>query len=311
MTSPLVTDNAARPSAQPAVSVLIPFLRDDPTALLGLLDEEAGALGGAVEVVLLDDGTGDAGLTSRLQAVVQRLALPVRLITLARNEGRSKGRNRLAAAARGGSLLVLDSDMRPDHRRFLWTWADLVAREDPSVAFGGFSLLQAPTDARFAVHRAMASRGECVPYRERARTPEKYVYTSNLLVRRDVFEAEAFDAEFTGWGWEDVEWAMRVSRRFTVVHVDNPATHMGLDTVEALAGKYEQSAGNFARVVARHPDIVGTYPSYKAARFLKRIPALDALRPWIRRAAVAGWMPTRARAFSLRLYRAALYAEAV
>ncbi|ADL01774.1 glycosyltransferase family 2 protein [Brevundimonas subvibrioides] len=307
----VLTDNARRQAARPAVSVLIPFLRDDPTELLGLLDEEAGALDGAVEIVLLDDGTGDAELTARLQAVVHAMSLPVRLISLTVNEGRSQGRNRLAASARGGSLLFLDSDMRPDHRRFLWTWADLVAREDPAVAFGGFSLLQAPTDARFSVHRAMATRSDCVPYGERARTPEKYVYTSNLLVRRDVFEAEAFDPAFTGWGWEDVEWAMRVSRRFTVVHVDNPATHMGLDTVEALAGKYEQSAGNFARVVARHPDIVGTYPSFKAARLLKRVPALSRVRPWIKQAAVAGWMPTGARAFSLRLYRAALYAEAV
>lgn len=311
MSRPILTDNARRRAAKPALSVLIPFLRDDPGELMGLLDEEAAALGGAVEVVLLDDGTGDTALTERLQAQVRRMALPSRLISLSRNEGRSKGRNRLAAAARGGSLLFLDSDMRPDHRRFLQTWADLVAREDPAVAFGGFSLLQAPTDARFSVHRAMATRSECVPYGERARTPEKYVYTSNLLVRRDVFETEAFDAEFTGWGWEDVEWAMRVSRRFRVVHVDNPATHMGLDTVEQLAGKYEQSAGNFARVVARHPEIVGGYPSYKAARLLKRVPGLDRLRPWIKRVALADWAPTATRAFSLRLYRAALYAEAV
>ncbi|AQR62127.1 glycosyl transferase [Brevundimonas sp. LM2] len=311
MILPLVTDNASRASATPAVSVLIPFLRDDPTDLLGLLDAEAGALGGSVEIVLLDDGTGDTVLTERLQATIRAMALPVRLITLTMNEGRSKGRNRLAKAARGGSLLFLDSDMRPDHGRFLSTWADLVARENPAVAFGGFSLLQAPTDARFAVHRAMAARSECVPYQERAKTPEKYVYTSNLLVRRDVFETEAFDAEFTGWGWEDVEWAMRVARRFAVVHVDNPATHMGLDTVEALAGKYEQSAVNFARVVARHPDIVSGYPSYKAAKLLKRVPALASVRPWIRRAAVAGWLPSGARAFSLRLYRAALYAETV
>ena len=27
---------------------------------------------------------------------------------------------------------------------------------------------------------------------------------------------KAFAADFTGWGWEDVEWAMRVSRRFAV-----------------------------------------------------------------------------------------------
>lgn len=306
-----MTDSRAWKTAKPAVSVLIPFLRDDPAELLNLLDEEAASVGGAVEIVVLDDGTRDAALTARLAGQIKAMALPVRLITLTANEGRSVGRNRLASAARGGSLLFLDSDMRPDHRRFLHDWADLAAREDPAVAFGGFSLLQAPTDARFAVHRAMAAKSECVPWMERARQPEKYVYTSNLLVRRDVFEAEAFDPGFTGWGWEDVEWAMRVSRRFRVVHLDNAATHMGLDTVASLAGKYEQSAPNFARMAERHPAIVAAYPSYKAARLLKRLPGLPGLRRMMRRGAETGWLPVAARAFSLRLYRAALYADAV
>ena len=306
-----MTDSPAWKTAKPAVSVLIPFLRDDPSELLNLLDEEAASVGGAVEIVVLDDGTRDAALTARLTHQIRTMVLPVRLITLTANEGRSIGRNRLASAARGGSLLFLDSDMRPDHRRFLRDWADLAAREDPAVAFGGFSLLQAPTDARFAVHRAIAAKSECVPWMERARQPEKYVYTSNLLVRRDVFEAEGFDPGFTGWGWEDVEWAMRVSRRFRVVHLDNTATHMGLDTVTALAGKYEQSAPNFARMAERHPAIVATYPSYRAARLLKRLPGLTALRQVMRRGADTGWLPVAARAFSLRLYRAALYADAV
>jgi hypothetical protein len=285
-----MTDSPAWKTAKPAVSVLIPFLRDDPAELLNLLDEEAASVGGAVEIVVLDDGTRDAALTARLAGQIKAMALPVRLITLTVNEGRSIGRN---------------------HRRFLRDWADLAAREDPAVAFGGFSLLQAPTDARFAVHRAMAAKSECVPWMERARQPEKYVYTSNLLVRRDVFEAEAFDPGFTGWGWEDVEWAMRVSRRFRVVHLDNAATHMGLDTVASLAGKYEQSAPNFARMAERHPAIVATYPSYRAARLLKRLPGLPGLRRMMRRGAETGWLPVAARAFSLRLYRAALYADAV
>ncbi|MDQ3126040.1 MAG: glycosyltransferase [Pseudomonadota bacterium] len=306
-----MTESPAWKAAKPAVSVLIPFLRDDPAELLTLLDEEAGSVGGAVEIVLLDDGTRDAALTARLAGQIKAMALPVRLITLPVNEGRSIGRNRLASAARGGSLLFLDSDMRPDDRRFLRDWADLAAREDPAVAFGGFSLLQAPTDARFAVHRAMAAKSECVPYTERAKQPEKYVYTSNLLVRRDVFESEAFDPGFTGWGWEDVEWAMRVSRRFRVVHLDNAATHMGLDTVAALAGKYEQSAPNFGRMARRHPEIVAAYPSYRAARLLKRLPGLPGLRRMMRRGADTTWLPVGARAFSLRLYRAALYADAV
>ena len=309
--NPLVSDNATWASADPVLSVLMPFLRDDPRDLLQLLDREATSVGGAVEIVILDDGTNDRALTADLIAVVERMALPVRLMTLVRNEGRSIGRNRLAEAARGGSLLFLDSDMRPDRTDFIKTWVDLVKTEDPAVAFGGFSLLQASTEPKYAVHRAMATQSECLSCDERSKTPEKYVYTSNLLVRRDVFEAEAFDRAFSGWGWEDVEWAMRVSRRYPVIHVGNAATHMGLDTTAQLAGKYEQSADNFARVVSKHPDIIAGYPSFKVAKLLKRMPMLKTVRPLMKQAALADWLPVRARAFSLRLYRAALYAEAV
>lgn len=304
-------DSPAWAEARPTVSVLMPFLRDDPADLLALLDREAEALAGAVEIVVLDDGTADTALTERLRTQVAALALPVRLITLSVNEGRSNGRNRLAHTARGDFLLFLDSDMRPDDDRFLQTWAALARDARPAVVFGGFSLLQAPTDARFAVHRAMATRSECLDAATRSLAPEKYVYTSNLLVRRDVFDQEAFDPAFTGWGWEDVEWAMRVSRRHPIRHIDNPATHMGLDTVQALAGKYEQSAANFARVVARHPDIVTAYPSFRAAKALKRVPGLSWVRRAARTAATVSLLPTPARAFALRLYRASLYADVV
>jgi glycosyltransferase involved in cell wall biosynthesis len=306
-----VHDNAAWRSTAPALSVLIPFLRDDPEALVALLDREAVALDGAAELILLDDGTNDAALTARLITRIDAAALPIRLISLSANEGRSIGRNRLATSARGSSLLFLDSDMRPDHDRFLKTWADLASAGQTAVAFGGFSLLQAPDDARFAVHRSMAIKSDCLAHDQRALQPEKHVFTSNLLVRRDVFEAEAFDPGFTGWGWEDVEWAMRVSRRFKVEHIDNPATHMGLDTVESLAAKYEQSAPNFARVVARHPDFVAAYPSYRVARRLQAVPGLKAIRPLFKQAARLPLLPVALRAFSLRLYRVALYAEAI
>ncbi|MFE9083648.1 glycosyltransferase family 2 protein [Brevundimonas sp. NPDC003935] len=306
-----VHDNLAWFSARPALSVLIPFLRDDPETLIELLDREASRLNGAAELVLLDDGTNDLDLTRRLIARIEASTLPIRLISLSENEGRSVGRNRLAASARGSSLLFLDGDMRPDDDRFLTTWADLAATRDTAVAFGGFSLLQAPDDARFAVHRSMAARSDCTPREQRALQPEKHVFTSNLLVRRDVFETEAFDTGFSGWGWEDVEWAMRVSRRFKVEHIDNPATHMGLDTVDSLAAKYEQSAPNFARVVARHPDFVAAYPSYRVARRLQAVPGLKAIRPLFKQAARLPILPVALRAFSLRLYRVALYAEAI
>lgn len=300
-------DNAAWAGAAPRLSVLIPFKGDDPCRLIAALGREAVR----AEIVVLDDGSADPALSARVRDALSAVGLPGRVVTLACNEGRSKGRNRLVAHARAGHFLFLDSDMLPDSPDFLQVWLDLAARQDAAVAFGGFSLKQAPPLREHALHRAMATHSDCLDAARRALAPEKHVFTSNLLVRRDVFEAEAFDEGFAGWGWEDVEWGMRVARRWPIQHLDNPATHLGLDTARTIAAKYEQSAANFARVIAAHPEVVSTYPSYRAARVLKRAPLRGLWRPALKAFALAEAAPLASRAFAMRLYRAALYAEAV
>lgn len=302
-----VLDNARWTQARPRLSVLIPFKGDDPCRLLAALGRETCS----AEIVLLDDGSNDEALAARVKAQVLALPLPARLVRLARNEGRAKGRNRLVSHARAASLLFLDSDMLPDHPGFLATWLTLVEAEDPPVAFGGFSLEQVEPRRDQALHRAMASHADCLPAALRRQSPEKHLFTSNLLVRRDVFEAEAFDEGFTGWGWEDVEWGMRVARRWPILHLDNTATHLGLDTAPVIAAKFEQSAANFARVVAAHRQVVSAYPSYRVARMLKRAPLRGLWRPLLKAYALIEGAPLKTRAFAMRLYRAALYAEAV
>ncbi len=299
-------DNGLWLEARPALSILVPFKGDDPTPLLAALGREACD----AELVILDDGSGDPALAARVQAAITHLPLPARFASLTTNEGRAKGRNRLVAHARGRHLLFLDSDMLPDSPQFIGNWLDLIARQDPAVAFGGFSLDQAPPQPAHDLHRAMAGHSDCLPALERAKTPEK-IFTSNLLVRADVFAAEAFDETFTGWGWEDVEWGMRVAQRWPILHIENTATHLGLDSAATLADKYEQSVGNFSKVVASHHAAISRYPSYKVARALKRAPLRRIWRPLLKAYAVAQGPPIKSRAFALRLYRAALYADAV
>jgi hypothetical protein len=143
--------------------------------------------------------------------------------------------------------------MLPDPPDFLSRWAALAEGENSPVAFGGFTLDQTPLRPEHAVHRAMALKGDCTAAPERAREPEKHVFTSNLLVRRDVFEAIDFDEGFTGWGWEDVEWAMRVGQLYPILHIDNSASHLGLDTAPDR-GRQVRAVGRQLRPGGRHPS---------------------------------------------------------
>ncbi|MFP1131668.1 glycosyltransferase family 2 protein [Asticcacaulis sp. W401b] len=305
MSATVVTNAAYEAAPPPRLAVLIPFYKESPATLLRALTPTPG-----VEIVLLDDGSGQLELTQEVMSTIDEITLPVTFLSLTHNEGRARGRNRLTQAARGDYFLCLDSDMLPDAPDFLTRWLE-VMEDRPAVVFGGFSLLQAPTDKRFAIHRLMAAKSDCLDAATRALMPEKYVFTSNLLIRRDVFAAQDFDNRFTGWGWEDVEWAMRVAQQFGVQHIDNPATHLGLDTADTLMRKYEQSVGNFARVIDKHPQVVATYASYRAARLIRKLPLRGALRATLRRVIRNEALPLKARAFGLRLYRAALYSEVV
>ncbi len=306
-----VVDNDAWAGAAPTLSVLTPFFRDDPCALLSVLDLQASVAPGQIEIVVLDDGSGDDALAARVGEAIQDLRCPARFVRLTANEGRSRGRNRLASHARARHLLFLDSDMLPDRADFLGAYLELIDRVDPAVAFGGFSVTQASLAPQLALHRAMAAKSDCLPAAMRRLQPEKTVFTSNLLIRRDVFEAETFDEGFRGWGWEDVEWAARVARRHAIVHLDNTATHLGLDTAEALLAKYRQSVANFGRLARLHPEVVSTYPSFKAARLIARLPLRGPLRAALQALALSRRAPLSLRAFGMRLLRAALYAEAI
>ena len=303
-------DNTNWAGAKPKLSVVMPFFRYDPTPLLERLNAEACAFDGAIEILALDDGGGDKALAERVAALAGGMKSPARLILLTANEGRAKGRNRLIDAARARHILLIDCDMAPDAPDFLARYIAL-ADEDVAVAFGGFSVDRTVATADQELHRALQLRAECLPARLRRMQPEKYVYTSNLLVRRDVFGAEAFDEGFTGWGWEDVEWGMRVASKFDVRQIENTATHLGLDTAAVLANKYEQSVANFARVVAHHPQIVVSYPSYRMARILKRLPQRALFRSFLKQLALQSHAPLLARIFAMKAYRAALYAEVV
>lgn len=297
----------------PVLSICVPTWRDDAGALLASLTRLDGI--NTCEVLVYDDGSADPAVTASITASINAIPAPARLITAAKNHGRSHGRNRLEHHASAPWLLLLDADMLPDQDTFLSSYlARIDAQADaPALIAGGFSLDQVEPNQAQALHAAQSRRSECLPATIRQREPGRYVFTSNILVHRDILKQVPFDDAFSGWGWEDVDWGLRVAERFTVGHIDNTATHLGLDETANLMRKYETSGANFARLISRHPEATRDMALLKAATRLKTLPGRSFAYRFSNLLArdPLGMTPMPVRLFALKLFRAAIYAEAL
>lgn len=305
-----ITKNGVK--GTPYISICIPTWQDAVTPLLSSLKSLASIK--HCEILIYDDGSANDELTANLITQIQAIPAPARLITASQNQGRSFARNRLIANAQADWLLLLDADMLPDKADFIERYIEQTkASIGPALIAGGFSLKQVKATARQRLHAAQSERSECLPASQRANAPALHVFTSNILVHRHIIEHVLFDEGYTGWGWEDVDWGLRVNAAFPIIHIENTATHLGLDDTASLLKKYAGSTHNFARLAHQHPTHVAQMRIYQVSRKMRRLPFRNLIGRFAKMLAQdpMGITPLSLRLFSLKLFRASLYAEAL
>jgi glycosyltransferase involved in cell wall biosynthesis len=309
-TTESVHDNIYWRGAAPRVSVCVPAYRTDVSQLVEAIANCASS--SLVEIVVYDDGSGDSDLLARMEERASYTLAAVRIVSAAANRGRSAARNAAMRHARADWILLLDADMMPDDARFVERYLDAIdAAAAPAVIVGGYSLAAAPRTRASALHRWQAETSECIDAAARQQSPGRYVFSSNVLLHRLVLESAPFDESFTGWGWEDTDWGLRAQNWFPILHIDNTATHLGLDADEALMSKYARSGPNFALVTRRHPHEAVKMPLYRMAKRFRRLPfrkSLTAVSAFLARTRI---LPLGLRGRALKVWRACIYAEAV
>ncbi|VXC56336.1 Glycosyl transferase [Oceanicaulis sp. 350] len=293
-----MTRSSAADTHAVALSVLIPFYGDDPRPLLEALSRQTDL---QTEIIVFDDGVPDPVLSASVRDAVLESEAAVKLITSPDNLGRSAARNQLGDAARGDWLLFLDADMEVEPG-FLVRWRHHLAETACDALFGGYAPSM-PRSSHETVHAALAHASDAPDAATRSALGAAAVCSSNLAVRASLFAQCRFDEGYTGWGWEDVDWALSASKRGELGHVDAPAAHGGLQDVSTLLDKFDRAGANFARLLIRHPD----YESRPGARLARKVQAtgLAKLARLMGKAlAKTAWAPLKIRVLALKLYRA-------
>ena len=257
-------------SAIVSLSILIPVYNWDVGPLLTRLHSQCLQLpeGEEVEIIVLDDGSSE---TYGNSTVAKHLSL-VNYQESGVNRGRAETRNRLLRQARGEYVLFLDADMLPDHEDFIQTYL-AQARKDAEIVCGGISYRQyreENPDCSFYLYKSCKT--EALAPSVRSAAPWRYLFTSNIMVRRDILSSVHFDARFTGYGFEDIEWGIRLGGSYAIAHIENSCSHMGVMHKKEVFTKMRDSIENYSLLLALHPAKTGCTGAGAVARWLQYFP---------------------------------------
>jgi glycosyltransferase involved in cell wall biosynthesis len=225
---------------------------------------------GDYEVIVADDGSTD-GTAEMLETV--RGPVAIRHVPQA-NRGLAAARNLGARAAGGRIVLFLDSDLwaapgllRAHHRHY--------PPGSSRVAVQGRSVTH--PDARRSLFMQVREMSPDFTPRRRERLSPLHVVGRNFsLLRADLEAAGGFDEGFPGYGWEDVELAMRLCARGVVIAYEPEALghHYHAETLESMERKWKENGGSAVYLWRKH----GRPPSL--GFFLEIAPALLPLK-WL------------------------------
>lgn len=231
--------------AETGLSVLIPVYQREVGKLVRTLLTQAVAWPGPVEIFLFDDGSAEE--FRRLNRPLA--ALPgVHYHELPQNVGRAAIRNQLAAAAQYEWLLLLDNDSLLPDEQFLARYA--AARDGADVLIGGTGYEAAPpADPALRLRWYYGQAREARPAAQRQAAPYAQLTINNALIRAAVFRQFPLDERLSGYGHEDTKFGEDLAAvGISVLHLDNPVIHDGLEPAAVFLAKSEQAVGNLARV---------------------------------------------------------------
>lgn len=245
------------------LSICTPVYNYDARPLVLELLRQSESLEGEVEILAYDDGSEEA-----CRVLNRELAAhpAVRYVELPTNLGRAAIRNRMAHDARYGTLILVDVDSWPNPDYLI----NYLQQPDAEVVVGGTTYsATAPADPALALHWNYGRKREALTPALRAPHPYLHFQSNNFRVHRPFFLAHPFP-DVKGYGHEDTLWGQLLAPSSTkIAYIDNPVTHLGLETAEAFLRKQEQAVQSLRELRKAHPTL-----STRLTKFADRYPIM-------------------------------------
>lgn len=226
------------------ISIAIPIYNVDITPLITSLYEQAVALDVPFQFVLIDDASKEEIQSkNRILASWQY----VNYIQLEKNIGRSRIRNLFIHHTIYPYILFMDCDMQVIRHDFLQKYLSECKKN--IVCVGGVHYETPCNNPAHLLHWRVGTSREMIDVQLRKKQPNRYFFTSNFLIDKELFQQVQFNEQLQGYGYEDLWYGKELmEREIPIVHIDNPLAHLGLEEAGVFLKKIREGMHNLLRI---------------------------------------------------------------
>ena len=209
------------------LSILIPVYNTSVIQLVSQISNMAKSTGFDYELRIADDASTNEILKSENQKLAQNQNCYYH--TIPENHGRTATRQFLAESANYNYLLFLDADVMPLRKNFLQVILKHI--EKAQVIFGGIVYPKTIPEKEYALHYKYGKNREVKSIAARNKKPYLALISQHLLIEKSVFLA-CNPAEENAYGLDPYFSHRLEQQQVSVLHIDNPTVHLGLETSE-------------------------------------------------------------------------------
>jgi glycosyltransferase involved in cell wall biosynthesis len=232
------------------LSIAIPIFNFDVRELVNTIHQQALKSGHQFEILCTDDGSDES--YKMLNKKLSNLS-SVSYHELSKNIGRSAIRNLLAKKAQYPYILFMDCDSRIISDHYISNYLRYCKGQELVVCGGRSYNVMPPVNSNayfrwyYGVNREVKDAGY------RSQNPNRSFMTNNFLITKSVLEKISFDNNIKGYGHEDTLMGYELKKQnVKVIHINNPLSHIGLESSKAFLVKSRQAVSNLQYLLSRY-----------------------------------------------------------
>lgn len=219
------------------LSVLIPTYNYNVYPLVTELKSQADALGIAYEILVQDDASTFFLKENTEINLLQHCSYTVNH----ENLGRGNNINLLNNRANFDYVLIMEADAFPEKKDYL---QHLIASINPEtqVLFGGVTYPNEKPEKDKLLRWKYGNERESIPLSERLKNPYHFVFTWNLLLKKELLSNYHFPYNVKDYGYEDVVFIKQLKENnIPIQHIENRLVHFNTETSLTFIEKTERA----------------------------------------------------------------------